>query len=161
TLGGNTLIDLEYMDALPWNVFAGKSTKHYPWRVAATDSHDETTASSNGLARLGGDYRRCFSSYRIGVGKHFNSHRFFLSNLGGRRIAQSSRFLLFRRCRIVPASGRCEALRLGRTPGVLFVLVGRSCGLQHRIDNPPCFLDIVFASEQCPVASYGLSEDAL
>src|SRR5262249_10231221 len=63
--------------------------------------------------------------------------------------------------RIMPTSFRCEPLRLPRPPSLRFVLIGRSRGLQHWIDNPPCFLDVVFASEQCPITSYSLSEDAL
>src|SRR5689334_2915236 len=41
-----------------------------------------------------------------------------------------------------------------------FLLVDRRAGLKRGIDNPPRFLDIVFASEQRPIASYGVSEDA-
>src|SRR2546430_9397171 len=60
--------------ACPRNVFVSKSTKHHPRRVASADSHDETAAGGNGLARLRGDQRRSFPCDCISVGEHFNSH---------------------------------------------------------------------------------------
>src|SRR5262245_17012463 len=73
-LGSDAFIDLEYVHACPWDVLFGKSTKHHPWHVPSADSHDETAAGGNGLARLRGDHRGGFLSYCIRVGKDFNSH---------------------------------------------------------------------------------------
>jgi hypothetical protein len=74
TIRSDTFIDLEYVHAWPRNGFVGKSTKHHPWRVPSTDSHDEAAAGSNRPARLGRDQRRRLPGNCIGVGKHFNSH---------------------------------------------------------------------------------------
>src|SRR5262245_20088726 len=73
-LGSDAFIDLEYVHACPWDVLFGKSTKHHPWRVPSADSHDETAAGGDGLARLRGDHCGGFLSYCIRVGKDFNSH---------------------------------------------------------------------------------------
>jgi hypothetical protein len=56
TLRSNTLIDLKYMHACPWNVFSGKSTKHHPRRVTSANSHNETAACGNGVSGLRGDH---------------------------------------------------------------------------------------------------------
>jgi hypothetical protein len=69
-LGSNTFIDLEYVHACPRDVFSGKRTKHHPWCVASADSHDETAASRNGMARLRGDHRGRFPGDGIRVRKH-------------------------------------------------------------------------------------------
>src|SRR5262245_14621176 len=61
----------------------------------------------------------------------------------------------------MPTSGRFESVPFGWTPSVRFVLVDRRPRLKRRIYNAPCFLDVVFASEQRPVACYGISENAL
>src|SRR4030095_13951726 len=77
---------------------------------------------------------------------------------GGRQIRNRRRLL--RRRRIVRTSRRFESVRFGRAPRWRFVFVYRCSCLKRRIDNAPCFLDVVFASEQRPVTRYGISEDA-
>jgi hypothetical protein len=67
-----TFVHLDHMHALPRDIFACQGTKHEPRSAAAADSHEEATA--RGRASLCGDYRRCPSGDRIGIGEDFNLH---------------------------------------------------------------------------------------
>src|SRR5262245_1092549 len=72
----NALIDLKYVHVCPGNVFIRKSTKHHPWCVTSADSHDETAACGDSVARLRGDHRGRFLSDCVRIRKHFSSHFF-------------------------------------------------------------------------------------
>src|ERR1700733_13929645 len=61
--------------------------------------------------------------------------------------------------RILPAARRSNILvYFARTPATCFIFVNRRRFLQYRIDNPPCFFDVVLPRKQCAVATYGVAE---
>src|SRR5664279_124914 len=70
----DALVNLEDMHVFPWNLFACQCAQHDPWRLAATDRHDEPTAGSNCSASVRRNGRRRGSCHRFGILKHFQLH---------------------------------------------------------------------------------------
>ena len=60
---------------------------------------------------------------------------------------------------VVPAAGRCDLLVHGaRSPRLRLVCVDRGARLQHRVHDPPGFLDVVLAREQRRVPVNGVDQ---
>src|SRR6266496_5896022 len=60
--------------------------------------------------------------------------------------------------RVMPASCRSDSLDLTRPPSVRLVFVDWRASRQHWINNAPCFLDIIFTSEQGGVTQHRVPE---
>src|SRR5262245_14857972 len=59
------------------------------------------------------------------------------------------------------AGGFDERGRLRRSPPARLVLVSRTPFRQNRIDNSPCFFDIILTRETSRISSYGVEQKFL
>src|SRR5262245_10479749 len=63
--------------------------------------------------------------------------------------------------RIVPATSGREVLCLLGSPCPSLIWKNRNLRFNHRIDDTPCLLDIIFASKQGCVSSHGIAQEPL
>jgi hypothetical protein len=66
--GGDPLIYLRHVHALPRDVFLREETQHLPWCMTAAHRHHEASARGHGCPRLGGDEGGRSGRYRVAVG---------------------------------------------------------------------------------------------
>src|SRR4051794_8726009 len=84
--------------------------------------------------------------------------RFYRGSRAAIQVVRSAR----RRLRVVPAADVGDHLdRLGGTPGVRFIFEDGGDRAQHRVDDPPRLLHVIFPREQGGIALHGLAQQPL
>ena len=72
--GRHTLIHLDHVHVLPWDVLLRQDTQHLPRRASAADGRDEAAARAHRVSALLDDRGRRHLRNRIGICQHFDSH---------------------------------------------------------------------------------------
>src|SRR5262249_21460106 len=164
-------------------VFGCQRPQHDPRSVTAADCECEATTVSDRRTSIRSDCRGSRSRDGVSIVKHFKLHEVFSKreqsdalHIGCEDQSQSSytrptlsaslggnaEIFLVRGARVMPASSRRNSLLdLSRPPGTFLVLVDRSAGLQHRVDDSPRLFHIILAGKQGGVSGYRVAQHAL
>jgi hypothetical protein len=74
TPGGDPLVHLKNVQAIPRNLLEGQGTEHLPRSVASADSHNKSALSAKGRPGLRGDELGSRPGDRIGIRKNSDLH---------------------------------------------------------------------------------------